>query len=159
MGNNFFPVSIDLKNKNILVIGAGKIAFRKVQTLLEYECNVKVITKEVIEEKFYSLVEDKKIYLEENYIFSEKDLENIFLVIAATNDEDFNCFIANLCMKKNILVNNISSKEKMNLKFSSIYRTDEFQIAVSTYEGNPKKAVEIRDRIKKFFEKIRGGIL
>ena len=50
MANKFFPVSIDLNNKNILVIGAGKIALRKIATLLNYNCNITVITKEVLEE-------------------------------------------------------------------------------------------------------------
>ena len=49
MVNKFFPVSIDLNNKNILIIGAGKIALRKVETLLNYNCNINVITKEVLE--------------------------------------------------------------------------------------------------------------
>ena len=51
MVNKFFPVSIDLNNKNVLIIGAGKIALRKVETLLNYNCNINVITKEVLEEK------------------------------------------------------------------------------------------------------------
>ena len=40
MANKFFPVSIDLNNKNVLIIGAGKIALRKVETLLNYNCNI-----------------------------------------------------------------------------------------------------------------------
>ena len=52
MNKNFFPLFIDLKNKNILVIGAGKIAFRKVETLLKYNTNITVITKDIKEEKF-----------------------------------------------------------------------------------------------------------
>ena len=52
MANKFFPVSIDLNNKNILVIGAGKIALRKVKTLMSYNCNITVITKDILEEKF-----------------------------------------------------------------------------------------------------------
>lgn len=52
MENRFFPLFISLKNKNTLVIGAGKIAIRKVETLLEYGANVTVITKEIREEKF-----------------------------------------------------------------------------------------------------------
>ena len=55
MPNKFFPVSIDLNNKNILVIGAGKIALRKVKTLLDYNCNITVITKEISEEEFLEL--------------------------------------------------------------------------------------------------------
>ena len=61
MPNKFFPVSIDLNNKNILVIGAGKIALRKVKTLLDYNCNITIITKEISEEEFLELEKENKI--------------------------------------------------------------------------------------------------
>ena len=131
MANKFFPVSIDLNNKNVLVIGAGKIALRKIETLLNYNCNITVITKEVLEEKF---------------------LENIFLVITATDNEILNKEISQLCMSKNILVNNVTSKDDMNVRFMSIYEKDDIQIAISA-NGNPKKALEIKNKIKNIFEK------
>ena len=131
MANKFFPVSIDLNNKNVLVIGAGKIALRKIETLLNYNCNINVITKEILEEKF---------------------LENIFLVITATDNEILNKGISQLCMSKNILVNNVTSKDDMNVRFMSIYEKDDIQIAISA-NGNPKKAVEIKNKIKDIFEK------
>ena len=61
MANKFFSVSIDLNDKNILVIGAGKISLRKIETLSKYNCNITVITKEVLEEKFLELEKDNKI--------------------------------------------------------------------------------------------------
>ena len=131
MANKFFPVSIDLNNKNVLIIGAGKIALRKVETLLNYNCNIIVITKEILEEKF---------------------LEDIFLVVVATDNEILNKEISNLCISKNILVNNITSKNDMNIRFASIYEKDDIQIAISA-GGNPKKAVEIKNKIKDIFEK------
>ena len=131
MANKFFPVSIDLNNKNVLIIGAGKIALRKVETLLNYNCNINVITKEILEEKF---------------------LEDIFLVVVATDNEILNEEISNLCISKNILVNNITSKNDMNIRFASIYEKDDIQIAISA-GGNPKKAVEIKNKIKDIFEK------
>ena len=131
MANKFFPVSIDLNNKNVLIIGAGKIALRKVETLLNYNCNIIVITKEILEEKF---------------------LEDIFLVVVATNNEILNKKISELCISKNILVNNITSKNDMNIRFASIYEKDDIQIAISA-GGNPKKAVDIKNKIKDIFEK------
>ena len=131
MANKFFPVSIDLNNKNILVIGAGKIALRKVETLMSYNCNILVITKDILEEKF---------------------LENIFLVIAATDNEVLNKNISQLCINKNILVNNITSKDDMNVRFASIYEKDDIQIAISA-NGNPKKTIVIKNKIKNIFEK------
>ena len=72
MPNKFFPVSIDLNNKNILVIGAGKIALRKVKTLLDYNCDITVITKEISEEY--------KEELKKNFGFAD-DTYNHFLFL------------------------------------------------------------------------------
>ncbi|WP_339331567.1 bifunctional precorrin-2 dehydrogenase/sirohydrochlorin ferrochelatase [Fusobacterium animalis] len=150
MANKFFPVSIDLNNKNILVIGAGKIALRKVETLMSYNCNILVITKDILEEKFLELEKNNKIKILKNQEFEEKFLENFFLVIAATDNEVLNKNISQLCINKNILVNNITSKDDMNVRFASIYEKDDIQIAISA-SGNPKKAVEIKIKLKTFF--------
>ena len=150
MANKFFPVSIDLNNKNILVIGAGKIALRKVETLMSYNCNILIITKDILEEKFLELEKNNKIKILKNQEFEEKFLENIFLVIAATDNEVLNKNISQLCINKNILVNNITSKDDMNVRFASIYGKDDIQIAISA-NGNPKKAVEIKNKIKDIF--------
>ena len=152
MANKFFPVSIDLNNKNVLVIGAGKIALRKVETLLNYNCNIIVITKEILEEKFLELEKNNKIKIFKNQEFEEKFLENIFLVVVATDNEILNKEISQLCMSKNIMVNNVTSKDDMNVRFMSIYEKDDIQIAISA-NGNPKKAVEIKNKIKDIFEK------
>ena len=152
MENKFFPVSIDLNNNNILVIGAGKIALRKVETLMSYNCNILVITKDILEEKFLELEKNNKIKILKNQEFEEKFLENFFLVIAATDNEVLNKNISQLCINKNILVNNITSKDDMNVRFTSIYEKDDIQIAISA-NGNPKKAIEIKNKIKNIFEK------
>ena len=150
MANKFFPVSIDLNDKDVLIIGAGKIALRKVETLLNYNCNIIVITKEVLEEKILELEKNDKIKILKNQEFEEKFLENIFLVVVATDNEVLNKNISQLCMNKNILVNNITSKNDMNVRFASIYEKDDIQIAISA-NGNPKKAVEIKNKIKDIF--------
>ena len=147
MANKFFPVSIDINNKNILVIGAGKIALRKVETLLNYNCNIIVITKDILEEKFLELEKNNKIKILKNQEFEEKFLENIFLVVVATDNEVLNKNISQLCMNKNILVNNITSKNDMNVRFASIYEKDDIQIAISA-NGNPKKAIEIKNSLQ-----------
>ena len=152
MANKFFPVSIDLNNKNVLVIGAGKIALRKIETLLNYNCNINVITKEILEEKLLELEKNNKIKILKNQEFKEKFLQDIFLVVVATDNEVLNKNISQLCMSKNILVNNVTSKDNMNVRFASIYEKDDIEIAISA-NGNPKKAVEIKNKIKDIFEK------
>lgn len=143
MENNFFSLFIDLRNKSALVIGAGKIAFRKVETLLKYGAKVTVITKEIKEEKFFNL---KNIDIKIGE-FNETLLENRFIVVAATDNPDFNRYIYELCNSKNILVNNITSKEEMNCRFASILETEEYQIAISA-NGNPTKSKALKNKLK-----------
>lgn len=146
MENNFFPVFLNMQNKKVLIIGAGKIAFRKTETLLSYGAKIKVIAKDIKEEKFKEL-ENIELSLED---FKEDMLENVFMVIAATDDFTFNKYIFNLCDKKNILTNNITSKTEMNCRFSSIYENDEYQIAISA-KGDPKKSKTLKEKISKLF--------
>ena len=146
MENNFFPLFINLRNKSALVIGAGKIAFRKVETLLKYGAKVTVITKEIKEEKFFNL---KNIDIKIGE-FNETLLENRFIVVAATDNPDFNRYIYELCNSKNILVNNITSKEEMNCRFASILETEEYQIAISA-NGNPTKSKALKNKLKCLF--------
>ena len=146
MENNFFPLFIDLRNKSALVIGAGKIAFRKVETLLKYGAKVTVITKEIKEEKFFNL---KNIDIKIGE-FNETLLENRFIVVAATDNPEFNRYIYELCNSKNILVNNITSKEEMNCRFASILETEEYQIAISA-NGNPTKSKALKNKLKNLY--------
>ena len=136
MENNFFPVFLNMQNKKVLIIGAGKIAFRKAETLLSYGAKIKVIAKDIKEEKFKEL-ENIELSLED---FKEDMLENVFMVIAAADDFTFNKYIFNLCDKKNILTNNITSKTEMNCRFSSIYE-----------KGDPKKSKTLKEKISKLF--------
>lgn len=150
MNKNFFPLFIDLKNKNILVIGAGKIAFRKVETLLKYNTNITVITKYIKEEKFLTL-RNIDIKIGE---FEETLLKDKFLVVAATDNPEFNKYIYELCNSKNILVNNITSKEDMNCRFVSILETEDYQIGISA-KGNPSKSKSLKNKLKEILEKKR----
>lgn len=148
MNKNFFPLFIDLKNKNILVIGAGKIAFRKVETLLKYSAKITIITKDIKEEKFLTL---KNINIKIGE-FEETLLEDKFLVVAATDNPEFNRYIYELCNFKNILVNNITSKEEMNCRFASILETEDYQIGISA-KGNPSKSKSLKNKLKEILEK------
>jgi len=148
----YFPILIDLEKKDILVVGGGKIAYRKIKTLLDYRAAIEVITPEIIENKIKLLFEEGKISLRLRK-FEDRDIENRFLVIAATDDKELNKKIYELGDSKNILVNNITTKEDLNTRFCAIHRGEDFQVAISTDEGNPKRALELKKQVKKSLEK------
>ena len=149
----FFPVFLNIENKKCLIIGGGKVAFRKINKLLKYKARLTVISKNII--KDIKLLKNIKIIEKE---FEEYDnleyLKKFFLIIAATNDKKLNDNIANICIKENILINNVSSKDNMNCRFGVSIEKKEYSIAVSA-KGNPKKAIkksiEIKENIENLF--------
>ena len=155
--NMWFPLFVNLENKKVLVIGGGKIAYKKITKILEYSANVTIVTEKIEEEKLLQLenvkiVDNKRIENDKDTI--EELVKDYFLVIAATNDEELNENIAKICDSCGILINNISSKTEMNAMFGGIVKNDEFQIAVSTGGKNCRRSRAMKSEIQKILDKI-----
>ena len=155
--NMWFPLFVNLENKKVLVIGGGKIAYKKITKILEYSANVTIVTEKIEEEKLLQLenvkiVDNKRIENDKDII--EELVKDYFLVIAATNDEELNENIAKICDSRGILINNISSKTEMNAMFGGIVKNDEFQIAVSTGGKNCRRSRAMKSEIQKILDKI-----
>lgn len=153
----WFPLFINLENKKILVIGGGKVATKKIEKILEYGANITVVTENVVEEKLLQL-ENVKIEnnqkIENDKAKIEKLVKGYFLVIAATDNEELNENIANVCDSNGMLINNVSSKIKMNAMFGGIVKNSEFQIAISTSGKNCKRSRAMKSEIQKVLDKI-----
>ena len=153
----WFPLFINLENKKVLVIGGGKVAAKKIEKILEYGANITVVTENVVEEKLLKL-ENVKIEnnqkIENDKAKIEKLVKGYFLVIAATDNEELNENIANVCDSNGMLINNVSSKVKMNAMFGGIVKNSEFQIAISTSGKNCKRSRAMKSEIQKVLDKI-----
>ena len=153
----WFPLFVNLKNKKVLVIGGGKVAFKKISKIMEYEADITVIAENIAEEKLLELenlrIENNR-KIENNKDEIEKLVEEYFLVIAATDNEELNENVAEICDSKGILINNVSSKTKMNSMFGGIVKNDEFQIAISTSGKNCKRSRAMKSEIQKVLDRI-----
>jgi len=139
---DYMPLFVDMTGKKVLVVGAGRIAYRKIKTLLKYGAVVEVVSLEVAEKEIENL--DIHLSLRE---FKEEDLLGKFLVAAATDDKGVNSKIVKLCEERNVLVNNMTTKTDLNCRFAAAIETDEYQIAVSA-RGYPKKSKQLKEKIR-----------
>lgn len=112
----YFPFYIDIENKNILVVGGGTVALRKIEKLSPFKPSITVVSPKICEEilKF-----DVKVIERE---FDDNDLNGAFCVISATDNEQVNSHIFELCKEKNILVNTVDDKENADLFFLRLYK-------------------------------------
>ena len=62
----YFPLFVNLEGRRVLVVGGGKIAARRIRTLLEFGCEITVVAPEVGEELREMLEPDAgTVYAEE----------------------------------------------------------------------------------------------
>lgn len=152
---SYFPMFIDIGGKHILVVGAGKIALRRVQTLLQFRARIKVIAKEIPKEQkeaFHLLVSEGKIVLEEK-AFEESDLtEAFFLVLAATNVKKLNHEICMLCRKRKILANTATDRTDCDFYFPAVAVQEELVVGITGDGSDHRKVAETAARIRKVLE-------
>ena len=148
----FFPMFIDLSDKNIVVVGGGKIATRRVKTLLSFTRNIRVIAPKVTREMM-ELAKTGYVELLTRPV-KRTDFAMAYMVIAATNDWKLIDEIHRICKEQGIYVNVASDREQCDFYFPGIYMQDEFVVGITASGLDHKKAKKIREEIQKVLERI-----
>lgn len=142
---SYYPVFLQLENKIALVVGGGKVAQRKVETLLRYGASIHIVSK-VLTDKLKQLIEINKVRLlgEE---MREEFLDGAFIVIAATDDKELNSKVSESARKRGLLVNAVDQPADCNFIVPSIVRKGALSIAISTSGMSPALAKKIRKEL------------
>ena len=91
-----FPIMLNIRGRKCTIAGGGNVAERKVKTLLKYGADITAVSP-VFKDGFPNVKRLEKEY-------SSSDIENSFLVIAATDNKEVNKTIYNDAKKQNILL-------------------------------------------------------
>ncbi|MCD7826687.1 MAG: bifunctional precorrin-2 dehydrogenase/sirohydrochlorin ferrochelatase [Clostridiaceae bacterium] len=155
---SFFPLFIDLKEQLCVVAGGGKVACRKVGTLLSFGAVVRVVAPDICE----AIRERKEKEGRRLQIFcrdvQKTDLEDACMVIAATNDSALNRNISQFCREKKILVNVVDERAECSFYFPSLVRKGELVVGVSSGGNSPLLARELRKTIEKEIPDYYGAL-
>ncbi|MGM0651536.1 MAG: precorrin-2 dehydrogenase/sirohydrochlorin ferrochelatase family protein [Bacillota bacterium] len=146
---SFCPLHIDLKGRKGLVIGGGSVAERKVKTLLAYGADLTVVSPE-LNPSLKELTEAGEVsYI--NDIYRPAYLQDMFLVICATSDEEVNRQAADHCIKRGILVNSVSEPEYCTFFFPALLKKGPLTVAVSTAGSSPAISRRIKEQLDGYF--------
>lgn len=148
--NGLFPMFVDLNGKKIVVYGAGKIAGRRINTLLMFGADITVVAPTCLKE-IEILAKENKINLLKRQ-FEAGEISDCFFVLAATSDKEINDIIYNECEKKGILVNIASDLNKCDFHFPGIAKKDNIVIGVNAGGKNHKKAKEITVAMRNYIK-------
>jgi precorrin-2 dehydrogenase/sirohydrochlorin ferrochelatase len=142
----YYPIFLQLERVPVVVVGAGRVALRKVRGLVEAGAVVTVVSPEG--EPEFAELPVKWV----KRAFQAEDLSGARLVFAATNDREVNRAIRDEAESLGIWVNVADSLEECGFIVPSRAQRGDVQVAVSTSGKSPRLAVRLRQKIEAMLE-------
>jgi siroheme synthase-like protein len=147
-----FPLVVDLRDRRVVVIGAGRVSAQKVTPLLAAGARITIITEEVLE-PVSSALESLVIRP-----YEYGDLEGAFLAVSATGDKEVNDRIVAEAGERNILLNVVDDAARSNFFFTAVHRDGDVVVSVSTEGASPALAQWVRDVVARVLPKNIAGV-
>lgn len=145
-GFPYYPAMVDLEGKSCLVVGGGKVAARKVETLLKCGARVTVVSPQ-LDPELESLKAQGSIEHIEG-VFEGRHARRRFLVVGATGDPEVNRRVAECGLEEKALVNIVDAPELSNFIVPSVLTRGDLCVAVSTGGASPALARAVRRKLE-----------
>ncbi len=139
---SYFPAFLKMDDRQILLVGGGKIAQEKLEKLLQFTEHIKIIATE-ISQPMQTLIEHHAFAYEKR-AFQEQDLVGVDLVIVAVDDLDLQASIYHQTRSTHILCNAVDNTDYCDFIFGSFIKEGDLTIAISTSGSSPAFAKHFR---------------
>ncbi|RIP34814.1 NAD(P)-binding protein [Staphylococcus gallinarum] len=143
------PLMFDISDKQVVVIGGGKVAERRVKTLAQYTKHILIISPtltNVLEELFENSV--IKWCKRE---FRAEDVQTASLIIVATNDSETNKRVLQ-AKPQHALINYAEDVAVGDIAFPSILQRGKLTLSVSTQGASPGLTAQILQEFRERYD-------
>jgi precorrin-2 dehydrogenase / sirohydrochlorin ferrochelatase len=147
--NSSYPVVLRLEGKKVVIVGGGKVAERKVTGLLGTGAEVIVVSPEVTD-GIERLEREGSIDWKQKS-FSDSDINDAFMIFAATNNKELNQLIRSSAGAHQ-LVTIADDPAGSNFHVPAHFQRGRLSIAVSTEGASPTLASKIREQLEEQFD-------
>ena len=146
----YFPLFMDLSEKNVLFVGAGHVNTGRIKTMLDFVGSITVVSPDA-DASITALDDEGRIILRRRR-FDERDLDGADIVITATGHAGTDVRIAGMCRRRGIMVNAASDKTLCDFYFPGIARRDPLVVGVTASGEDHSLAA----KASAYFRKILG---
>ncbi|MHC4388214.1 MAG: precorrin-2 dehydrogenase/sirohydrochlorin ferrochelatase family protein [Planctomycetota bacterium] len=152
-----YPIYLELRGKKVVVIGAGAVAARKAQALLDAGARL-VVVADHVNDMMTALCQGTGAKLIQSK-YSKDYLVGAVLVIAATNNSRLNKQIYRDCQELEILCNAVDEPELCDFFVPAVVKRGDLQIAIGTEGDCPAYAGHLRKKLEHTFTEEHGQFL
>ena len=136
------PIALQLADKPVLVVGAGRIGAGKARLLVESGARVTIISRDVLAPLPDGIV---SLVLRE---YRPGDLRGHLLVVSATGDAATNDRLVTDARDEGIWLNVVDDPGRSNFYFTAVHRAGDVVVSVSTSGASPALAQAIRSLVR-----------
>jgi len=140
---------LKLADRQVLVVGAGKVGEGKIAGILDTGARIRVVAREATD----AVRDWARAGLIELELcsFSAQDLDGAFVAIVATASRDLNEFIYREAQSRGVLCNVVDVPEFCDFFYPAVVRRGDLQIAISTSGQSPSLAQKLRRQLEQQF--------
>jgi precorrin-2 dehydrogenase/sirohydrochlorin ferrochelatase len=143
---DYYPIQLNLKGKQAIIIGGGKVAQRKLAGLLDTGVQITVVSPEITDKIQEYCRSGKVIWKQKS--FTGDDLEKMFLVIAATNDPETNKAVKRFVSTHQLLLM-VDDPEESDFILPSVMNRGRLTLTVSTSGASPILTKKIKQDLSR----------
>ncbi|MFI0487801.1 MAG: siroheme synthase CysG [Yersinia sp. (in: enterobacteria)] len=143
---DYLPLFADLKQRPVLVVGGGEIAARKIELLHRVGAQVRVVAQTLSHELEQQHQDGRINWLAT--LFVPEQLDEVFLVIAATNDTALNAAIFAAADRRHIFANVVDDQPRCSFIFPSMVDRSPLVVAISSAGQAPVLARILREKLE-----------
>ncbi len=144
--SGFFPIFINLNKFPCLIVGGGKVAYRKVLSLQNFNADITVISPKICKQ-LNELAKVNKIRII-NKSYSKEHIKYFKIVICATNNEKTNQTVYNDCVKEGILINVVDAPALCDFIMPANVKRGDLTIAISSQGKAPFYVKEMKKKLE-----------
>ena len=144
---DIFPISLKLQQQPCLIVGGGRIAYRKAVLLAKAGAVIHVIAPE-IESNLQEIVESSQGQYVQAPFSPDIQLRNYRLVIAATNYKAVNIQVFEACEAEKILVNSVDDPPHCRFMVPAIIDRSPLVVSIATNGTSPVLSRQIRTQLE-----------
>ncbi|HPB97738.1 MAG TPA: bifunctional precorrin-2 dehydrogenase/sirohydrochlorin ferrochelatase [Polyangiaceae bacterium] len=153
--SKLFPLFLSLANAPVLVVGAGKIAKHKAQSLLRCDALVTMVAPDACEEVRAMALAGKVVFYAR--AFREQDVDGKRLVIAATGDATINETVMRRCRALGVWVNVVDDPSRCDFHIPAVVERGKVQVAISTGGASPALSRMLKEQLGGHLEPSLGA--
>jgi uroporphyrin-III C-methyltransferase/precorrin-2 dehydrogenase/sirohydrochlorin ferrochelatase len=151
-----FPAFLDLRDRPVLVVGGGAVARRKIAALLPTGAQVRVGAPVLDPDVAEWVASGQVTHLDGR--FDPAWLDEVWLVIAATDEPDTNRAVAEAAQGRRIWANVVDDAPLCSFQVPARIERGPLQIAISSGGGAPMLARHLRERLETELDESLGTL-